>query len=30
LDEYETAGALLDEPVDLVKCETVHIEVHTN
>jgi len=27
LDEFEIAGALLGEPVDLVKCETVDLEV---
>jgi len=27
LDEYEIAGAILGEPVDLVRCETVDLEV---
>ena len=26
-DEYEVAGGLLNEPIDLVKCETVDLEV---
>jgi len=27
IDEFEVAGALLDEPVELVKCETIDLEV---
>lgn len=30
LDEYELAGALRGEPIDLVKCETVDLEVPAN
>jgi 2,5-furandicarboxylate decarboxylase 1 len=30
LDEYDVAGALLREPVDLIPCETVHLEVPAN
>lgn len=30
LDEYEIAGALLGKPVELVKCETIDVEVPAN
>jgi len=30
LDEYELAGAIVGEPVDLVRCETIDIEVPAN
>lgn len=30
VDEYEVAGALMNKPVELVKCETVDLEVPSN
>ena len=30
LDEYEIAGALLGKPIDLVKCESIDVEVPAN